>query len=418
MSSTAIKIISTFLLSGFTLGSSISTTFVDKVPVTTIHQSFGTNDEVSGEGFTDRLYSIMPNDINYMYSPYSVKMALAMAANGAEGATKDEILSVLGIENLDVFNEDTKSTIEKYSRSDLLKLDISNSIWLNTDKASFDWSDEFTETISEFYNGESGKVTDKDAVKTVNGWVNDKTNGKIPTIINSPDFDTALINTIYFRGKWKDEFSKSNTYPEVFQSRDGKEKEIDFMHTERKIPYAQKDNVKVIELPYRTSGSTDGGKTMGVQLENSSVSMYLLLSEDDSVKNPEKIVSDLIENFELIPRKTKLAVPKFKIEFSTGLNSALNTLGIKTAFTGDADFGKMTDNGNGIAISSVIHKTFIEIDEEGTEAAAVTAVLMLGSALQPPEEIMEFKADKPFTFLIRDNVSGETLFIGEYAFAQ
>lgn len=373
-----------------------------------------------GNNFTDRLYNLMPEDKNYMFSPFSVKSALTMAANGADGATKDEILNVLGVENLDKFNSDMKATIAKYTATDLLRFDISNSVWINTDKADYGFSDSYKDTVTEFYNGEVGAVTDKTALPVINGWVNEKTQGKIPSVINDSNFDAALVNAIYFKAKWEDEFNKADTKPDIFTDKNGKKTEIDFMNAERKYMYGEKDGVKAVELKYMTRGTT--GNPFGaseedsISLQNTSVSMFILLSDED-ISNPEELVTDLCNNNLMQKRKVKLSVPKFKIEYSAELSPALKALGIKSAFS-DANFKKMFDKDANTAISNVIHKTYIDVDEEGTEAAAVTAIIMMGSAMPRPEEVIEFKADKPFTFLIRDNYSGETFFIGEYAFAE
>lgn len=367
--------------------------------------------------FTDKLYSAMPKDKNYMYSPFSIKSALAMAANGANGSTKSEILDVLGIENLDTYNEEMKSTIEKYSATDLLRFDISNSIWLNTDNAHYDFSKDYIDTIGKFYGGEVGKVNNKNALPEINGWVNKKTNGKIPSIINDSSFDAALINAIYFKAKWDDTFSKKLTKPDIFTDRNGKKSEIAFMNDTRKIPYGELDGVKVVELEYMTrSSDTDasGEEIKSISLDNTNVSMFVLLT-DGEITEPEKIVSEVYDEMTL--RKVRLSLPKFKIEYSAQIAKTLKALGIKSAFA-NADFSRMFDEKTDTAISDIIHKTFIEVDEDGTEAAAVTAVVMVGSAAPRPEEIIDFKADHPFTFLIRDNKSGETLFIGEYAFAE
>ena len=192
------------------------------------------------------------------------------------------------------------------------------------------------------------------------------------------------------------------------------------MNAERKYMYGEKDGVKAVELKYMTRGTT--GNPFGaseedsISLQNTSVSMFILLSDED-ISNPEELVTDLCNNNLMQKRKVKLSVPKFKIEYSAELSPALKALGIKSAFS-DANFKKMFDKDANTAISNVIHKTYIDVDEEGTEAAAVTAIIMMGSAMPRPEEVIEFKADKPFTFLIRDNYSGETFFIGEYAFAE
>ena len=191
------------------------------------------------------------------------------------------------------------------------------------------------------------------------------------------------------------------------------------MNSTRKYWYGEKDGVQVVELEYMTRGTTDDPfedySENEVKLD-ASVSMFVLLSDED-IKNPEELVNDLYSNNIMEYRKVNLSVPKFRIEFSAEISPALKALGIKSAFS-DADFRKMFDKDANTAISNVLHKTYIDVDEEGTEAAAVTAIMMAGSAMPRPEEIIDFKADKPFTFLIRDNRSGETFFIGEYAFAQ
>lgn len=378
------------------------------------------NTKIQGENFTDKLYNLMPEDKNYMYSPFSIKSALAMAANGAEGKTRTEILTVVGIDDLDKFNSDMSETIKKYSATDLLKFDISNSVWINTDNADYDFSDTYKNTVKDFYNGDVGTVTNKTALSVINGWVNEKTQGKIPSVINDSSFDAALINAIYFKAKWENMFSKANTKPDIFTDRNGKKTEIDFMNSTRKYWYGEKDGVKVLELEYMTRGTTGDSfkysEENQVRLDNTSVSMFLLLS-DSEIKAPEKLVDELCGNNLMEYRKVNLSFPKFKIEFSAEISPALKALGIKSAFS-DANFKKMFDKDANTAISNVLHKTYIDVDEEGTEAAAITAIMMAGSAMPKPEEIIEFKADKPFTFLIRDNISGETFFIGEYAFAE
>ncbi len=395
--------------------------FVDVIIVESETEKLEVTNKVTGTNFTDKLYSVMPKDKNYMYSPLSVKLALAMAANGAKGITKQEILDTLDITNLDAFNQDTIAIINKYSDNNVIRLDIANSIWLNTDTSPYDFSEGYKKTILDFYNGEAREVTLKTAVPKVNGWVNEKTNGKIPTIINE-SFDAALVNAIYFKGNWENDFNENSTKKDIFTDRNGKETEIDFMCQTNRFLYGESDGIRVLELPYKTvikNMDEKTGKITNERLEDADVSMFILLS-DNEITEPEKIVSELYYNDRLESKKTNLSLPKFEIEYDRELTEILQTLGIKTAFSGNADFDSMFETENSkMAFSQVIHKTFISVDEKGTEAAAVTAILMKATSARPqPEEIIEFKADKPFTFLIRDNVSGETLFIGEYAFVQ
>ena len=198
----------------------------------------------------------------------------------------------------------------------------------------------------------------------------------------------------------------------MFTSRDGKQTEIDFMNKTSWINYALSDGVLIVELPYLTKKavfSEDGEYLYTKTLEGIDVSMYLMMS--DRAFMPE----ETLNRVELSRTFVSLSVPKFKVEYTAGIRDILKLLGINKAFERDAEFGKMFAGGN-MYIDSVLHKTYINVDEEGTEAAAVTAMAMAGSAL-PPEPV-SVKLNKPFTFVIRDNVNGEILFMGEYAFAK
>ena len=367
--------------------------------------------------FADKVNAQMPTDKNYMFSPMSIKMALALAANGASGETQDQILNALGLTNLDDFNALSKDLIERYSQTDILKLNIANSIWMNKDKTSQNFSEAFKKTATDFYDAEVKSINNSNAVKEINSWVSDKTNGKIPTIIqNADDFWAMLINAIYFKGAWQDEFSVNATKPDQFNNADGTKITVDFMNKTKWFPYAETKSVKMIELPYknRVDKISEDGEYLGTdKYDELDVSMYLIMPEGDI--NVEKELTAAINDNAFKSTYIKMAMPKFKIEYSTDLNDIFMNMGITTAFDEkNADFTKMFDKGN-MWFTKTIHKTFIDVDEKGTEAAAVTAIGMAGSAL-PPEPI-ELKFNKPFYFAIRDNTSGETLFMGRYAFA-
>lgn len=373
---------------------------------------------VSDLTFADKLNSQMPADKNYMFSPLSVKMALALAANGAEGDTKNEILNTLEIKNLDEFNTLSKDLIKRYSKTDILSLNIANSIWINKDETTQNFSKNFKNIATEYYNADVKTVYNKNAVSEINSWVKDKTKGKIPQIIDNADnFWAMLINAIYFKGAWENEFSTSLTKPDEFTNADGTKTQTDFMNKTSWIPYAETKSAKIIELPYknRVDKFSDSGEYIGTDsFDELDVSMYLMLA--DSSINAEQELNSVITDENFKRTYTKLSMPKFKIEYSESLNDMLKNIGIKTAFdTKTARFEKMFDSGN-MWFTDTIHKTFISVDEKGTEAAAVTAIGMGGSAL-PPEPI-ELKFNKPFYFAIRDNTSGEILFMGRYAFAE
>ena len=178
------------------------------------------------------------------------------------------------------------------------------------------------------------------------------------------------------------------------------------------MSYANTDGVSIVALPYLTRQDVfdeNGEHIETKKLDGVNISMYLMMS--DGSYSPEEVLNKA----EMDSTYITLSVPKFNIEYSTGLNDILKTIGINRAFEENAEFEKMFDSGN-MWIDSSIHKTYIKVDEEGTEAAAVTALGMAGSAM-PPEPI-EVKFNKPFTFVIKDNANGEILFMGEYAFAK
>ena len=373
--------------------------------------------------FTDKLNIQMPTDKNYMFSPFSVKMALMLAANGASGETKTEIANALGYEvnfddGINSFNDFAKDIISRYSRSDNLKLNIANSVWINESKTAQQFSQEYKDVATEYYGADIKAVNETNAVKEINSWVSDKTNGKIPNIINDNDFYAMLINAIYFKGAWEDEFSKYATKPDEFSNADGTKSSIDFMNkTAWMNASVTMPDIKVLELPYKNrfhSVSPEGEYLGSKMYDDIDVSMYLLMSDRNI--NPEEALSEFLKNGDLNNTYIKLSMPKFKIEYESNLNKMLKDLGIKKAFTNsEADFTKMFDKGN-MFISNAIHKTYINVNEEGTEAAAVTAIDMAGSALPP--QPTELKFNKPFYFIIRDNTSGETLFVGKYAFGK
>lgn len=368
--------------------------------------------------FADKLNVQMPQDKNYVFSPLSVKMALALAANGAEGVTKTEILNAVGITDIDEFNALSKELTERYGQTDILKLSIANSLWINKDKTDQSFSSAFKKTAADYYNADANTVTDKNAVAEINSWVSKKTEGRIPQIVqNSDDFWAMIVNAIYFKGAWQNEFNKGATAPDTFTGADGAKTEIDFMNRTAWMSFAETNDLKIVELPYknRSDKFSDDGEYLKSEIyENIDVSMYLISSDSDI--NVAAELEAAINDGGFKSTYIKLSVPKFKIEYSEKLNTMLENIGIETAFdTNGANFGKMFDTGT-MFFEKVIHKTFISVDEKGTEAAAVTAIGMEGSSL-PPEPVV-LKLDKPFYFAIYDNLSGEILFMGRYAYAE
>lgn len=356
-----------------------------------------------GNSFAWNMNMQMPQDKNYMFSPLSIKIALAMAANGAEGETQKEILDALAIDDIEEFNAHIKELMAKYEQNEDVKLRIANSIWLNNDYDNAQdakFSEGFAKLAADYFGADVGTVTNADAVGKVNGWVAQKTNDKIKGIISDPKFLTALVNAVYFKGTWLDQFKKGATEPAEFTSRDGSKKEIDFMNQTEYFGYYEDDTVKMVRLPY----------------EDRDIAMYIALEAKPRTAELDSYADKM--QYKLVD----LSIPKFKIEYEETINDMLETLGISKAFDWkEAKFLGMLDNfpveTHPIYISQVLHKTYIDVDENGTEAAAVTAIIMeAAGALQPPQPV-SFVADKPFTYFIYDEANKEILFMGEYAYA-
>lgn len=364
------------------------------------------------KGFADSINEKMPDDKNYMFSPLSIKTAFAMAANGADGETKQQLLNLLEISDLDEYNRKTKEFIEKYTKSDILTLNTANSIWLNESRTAQKFSEAFKNTLSEYYGAQASTVNDGTAVNEVNSWVKEKTNEKISGIISSNEFWALLVNAVYFKGAWQNEFFEYLTGKDEFTDRNGNKSQIDFMTQTRWLGYSDENGVRIAELPYKNSKDNfdEEGAYIGTDAyDDINVSMYVMVSDNDI-----NAVS-VLESAKLERTYVHLTMPKFKIEYEASLKELLTGMGISKPFSEDAEFNSMFDRGS-MFITDALHKTYITVDEKGTEAAAVTALSMAAASL-PPQPV-EFNINKPFTFIIKDNISGEILFMGEYAFAE
>ncbi len=345
--------------------------------------------------FADDLNAMMPDDGNYIFSPYSVHTAFSMLTNGTAGVTEQELKQALYIEN-DAFNQVAKELADAYMQEETLQIETANSLWLNESQAEgADFLPEYMQLTAEYYGATTEKVNDRDAVQRINNWVNQKTHGKIQGIVSNPNFMAALVNAVYFKGKWQTPFSVSSTEP--FHARSGEVQETEFMHTTRYFRYAQENGITLVELPY--------------QSQNLEVSMFLLMA-DEKIQNPCAIVADSMP----ISTRIALSMPEFEVEFSTGLTDKMQSLGVQTAFTGQADLSKMLTHPEA-QLTDAMHKAYIKVDKQGTEAAAVTGILA-GATSAPAEEPIQVTFDKPFTYVIFDKTNHQPLFVGELSTMQ
>ncbi|OQX92924.1 MAG: hypothetical protein B6D58_00405 [candidate division Zixibacteria bacterium 4484_95] len=342
-------------------------------------------------------------DSNVFISPLSISMALAMTYNGADGNTKQAMASTLELSDLSItgMNESYQSMIELLMNLDpQVIFQIANSIWY---RQEYDVEHDFVDLNRTHFNAEIRALdfNKPNSVNIINNWVDKNTNGKIKEIVQPPiDPQTVmyLINAIYFKGTWTYEFDKKDTRDDKFNLVNGSQVPCKMMVQEKRFRYFENDEFQAIDLPYG-----DKKFSMIIFLPKPKVDVNTLISMLDS------------EDFDIwlgrfSKRSGTLYLPKFKIEYGLSLNRALSALGMGIAFTDKADFTKINKRG-GLFISEVKHKTFIEVNEEGTEAAAVTSVGMMKTSVGPTPFVM--RLDRPFILMIRENHSRTILFMGK-----
>ncbi|MBN1926155.1 MAG: serpin family protein [Prolixibacteraceae bacterium] len=376
-----------------------------KIDVTLKSQKIVEADNEFGLDIFKRIYE-NEEQTNFMISPLSISMALSMAYNGAETETKTEMAEALGIDEFtrDEINETYRSLIDALTTVDpKVAMEIANSIWYS-DRYHVEQS--FLDVNSTHYDAEVNEAdfSDPGTVGEINQWVSNKTHEKIPEIINdiSPEMVLFLINAIYFNGTWSQEFNPESTQELSFEISEGNYVQVDMMGRIDTLDYLKNDIFSAIKLPYG-----DGNFNMMVLLpdRNNSVEEVINLF---SAENWEKWNNDFSET-----ENIDIRLPKFKIEYEKTLNDFLKAMGMKLAFTAMADFSGINP-ARDLFISFVKHKTFIEVDEEGTEAAAVTIIGFENTSAGPsgPQKIY-FHCDRPFLFAITERDTGAILFLGK-----
>jgi serpin B len=378
-----------------------------KVPVITVTKMQMNPTAVAVNAFATSLYAQLKSQPgNLFFSPYSLSSALTMTYAGAKGKTKEEMAKVLHLgANESVihngFGELERSLVSKTT----YQLDLANAIWVQQRKVFL--AAEFVELLQEAYHlglkTADFETAAAQEILRINAWVAGKTANKIPKLLNSgmltSQTQLVLTNAIYFKGKWQLPFNPEETKPLSFLKLDGVEVKVPTMYQKETFGYLEREEVQMIELPYKTSESSPG------------LSMVILLpTKTDGVglsKVEEKLEDYLRLQSDLKPLKVSVYLPKFKVEAAFQLQEALQQMGMKVAFEPhQADFSGMTGKPE-LAISAVVHQAFAEVNEEGTEAAAATAVV--GSRGRS----LVFRADHPFVFWIRENRAGTVLFLGK-----
>jgi serine protease inhibitor len=342
---------------------------------------------------------------NIFFSPSSVSWCLSMIFNGAGGETKREMAQALQVGNISL--QELNSAYGEWrntfvSPDPKVEIDIANSIW---SRRGLGFKPEFMQTNKNFYAAEVSELdfNDPRSLSTINSWVKNKTRSKIEKIIDQISADSVLflINAIYFKGKWTTEFDPAKTKEENFFTSPGKKEPVKMMRRRGDFQYQEQPDFQSVSLPYG----------------NGRLSMLVFLpSKDSTLKQFHESLTDTNWGRWMTQYKKSegsVALPRFRIEYESSLNDALKALGMRKAFDPyQADFGSMITGSQRAYVSQVKHKAFVEVNEEGTEAAAATSGEIRVVSMPLPEKTFQMIVDRPFFFAIRDSSTGAVLFMG------
>lgn len=342
---------------------------------------------------------------NVFVSPISIQSALTMTAAGAKGETRQQILDVLGIKDPAELGQ-LLARLEKAPTKDEpnFQLSIANALWA---QQAYPFSPEYVKSVQQQFDAEARTLDfgeSDTATQIINKWVEEQTKEKIKDLIPkgtiTQDTRMVLTNAVYFKADWQEKFSKDATADAPFNVTSDKTTTVKMMHLTDQLGYFDAGPAHVVRLPY-----------VGY-----STSMLLLVPKQiDGIADTEKaLTTQLLAKLdrESARREVQLSLPRFEFEDSVPLSDVLKKMGMELPFDPEkADFSGMT-TAERLSISAVLHKTYVKVDEEGTEAAGATAVVMVAMAAPMPEEPLVVTADRPFLVLIRDDTSGAILFIG------
>ncbi len=368
--------------------------------------------ETGSNQFAPNLFSqvaVQEQGKNFFISPLSVSMALAMTLNGAGGQTYTDMQKTLGLDGMtnNEINQSYQSLITMFNGLDPnVQFNIANSIWYRN---TFQVIDTFFNVDSVYFNSEVKPLdfNASNAADIINSWVSDKTNGKIPLVI-SPPIDPKvvmyLINALYFNGTWKYTFDSTDTKPKPFYLMNGTSEDVQTMMVHDTLKYYYDNNFQAVELPYG-----DGDYSMLVLLPAYNSSFAAAEAGLDRNEINKIIIG-------LSTHDVQVSLPKFKIQYSTHLIPILTNLGMGIAFGPGADFTRINRD-IPLVISDVLHKTYIDVNEKGTEAAAVTVVTIRALLVEDPPipSPIDFIVNRPFLFVIKENHDNTIIFMGAVA---
>lgn len=336
---------------------------------------------------------------NIFMSPLSIFFAFSMIMNAADKETLDEFKKVFHTDDINLFNKENNLLIRDLVNKDKnVELDISNSIW---GQKNIKFSDDFIKLNTDFYKAkyEALDFSDKKSVDTINNWISQSTRKKIDKMIDNIDSDVImiLINAIYFKAQWENKFDKELTESKDFNVSEDKKQKVSMMKISDKFPYYSNDKLQGVGLPY---GKGDF------------IFYAFLPSENSSL---EEMIKDFDMNIfkSFNSKQGKIELPRFKSEYKKELPDTLKALGLNKAFDSElADFNKLTKDKLKAFISKASHKAVIEVNEEGTEAAAVTDVQVSVTSAPIMDKPFEFVANKPFLYFIKEKNTDSIVFMG------
>ncbi len=362
--------------------------------------------------FSYRLFQENMEEENPVLSPVSAYVALSMVGIGAQNGTKEEFTSVLGdYADITAICDNIMTTLPTSSENTTVTL--ANSVWVDDAFTVYDdWLADTTSTMrSEVFNI---NLSDPDVVGKMNDWVKRNTNGLIEDIVDGPFDDSAslaLFNTLYFKAKWENSFAPESVYEDTFYTEEKNEQNTQMMHKESELQYIANDFAEGVILPYISMEEKDG---------NFAFVALKPIEEDTAIRDvcdelTETVIEEMLQNKQIM--RINLKLPKFEMSFDKELNESLENMGLKSAFNAaGADFGgigksSFDSQGNNLYIDLVRQKAKIIVDEEGTEAAAATGIMMRFAAARP-QEAKDVWFDRPFVYLIMDMDKEIPLFIG------
>jgi len=335
-------------------------------------------------------------------SPLSMAYCLGMANAGAAGSTSDEITAALGFNSgaADI-NQYCKTLMSELPGLDSsTEFNIANCVEVNTPHTLLS---DYKNTVKDCYNAlvESRDFADAGFTGYLNGWVSRQTKGMVPKLFDStnPDAVAYIVNALYFKGIWASKFDKTLTAKEHFYKADGSETEVSMMRQTNSYSYDSNEVCQAVGLDYGY-----GAYSMQILLPNEGKTVSDVAAYMQGVS-----WKDFVDRMPI--NDVALSLPRFTVEYGGEMNNVLKRLGISAMFSADADFSKLCDTE--VFVSKVIQKAKIEVDEEGSKAAAATGMELLATAIQDPQPIV-FRADRPFIYVITERSTGTICFIGMY----